>query len=86
MLFCFLFVAHQTRSDFFELLSEHTLDAKSQWRKVRSKIEKDSRYKAIDNVGVREELFKEYMEQLLKVCASEAGLKAIGNLIFTVLV
>ena len=52
------------------MLSELTLDAKSQWRKVRSKVEKDSRYKAIDNIALREELFKEYMEQLLKVCAN----------------
>ena len=44
------------------------MDRKSQWRKVKSKIEKDSRYKVVEPALTREEFFREYIEQLEKVC------------------
>lgn len=50
-----------------ELLTEQKLDSKSQWRKVRSKVEKDPRYKAVESSVQREEWFKEHLEQLHKV-------------------
>ena len=50
-----------------ELLTEQKLDSKSQWRKVRSKVEKDPRYKAVESSMQRDEWFKEHLEQLYKV-------------------
>ena len=52
------------------LLDEQELDSKAQWRKVRSKIEKDPRFKAVENTFQREEWFKEHIEQLFKVTIS----------------
>lgn len=49
------------------LLAEQKLDSKAQWRKVRGKIEKDPRYKAVENSVQKEEWFQEYTEQLYKV-------------------
>ena len=57
----------QIRVDFVELLTEQKLDSKSQWRKVRNKIEKDPRYKAVESTVQKEEWFKEHLEQLYKV-------------------
>ncbi|XP_068708563.1 transcription elongation regulator 1-like [Montipora capricornis] len=54
------------RDDFLLLLDEQELDSKAQWRKVRSKIEKDPRFKAVENTFQREEWFKEHIEQLFK--------------------
>ena len=50
-----------------ELLTEQKLDSKSQWRKIRSKVEKDPRYKAVESSVQKEEWFKEHLEQLYKV-------------------
>lgn len=50
-----------------ELLTEQKLDSKSQWRKVRGKVEKDPRCKAVESSVQREEWFKEHLEQLYKV-------------------
>ena len=57
----------QVKNDFAALLVEQKLDSKAQWRKVRSKIEKDLRYKVVENTMQREEWFKEHIEQLYKV-------------------
>lgn len=57
----------QIHNDFVELLTEQKLDSKAQWRKVRSKVEKDPRYKAVESSVQREEWFKEHLEQLYKV-------------------
>lgn len=57
----------QVKNDFAALLAEQKLDSKAQWRKVRSKIEKDPRYKVVENTMQREEWFKEHIEQLYKV-------------------
>lgn len=57
----------QIHIEFVELLTEQKLDSKAQWRKVRSKIEKDPRYKAVDSSVQREDWFKEHTEQLYKV-------------------
>lgn len=65
--FSWLFVMVQVKNDFTALLAEQKLDSKAQWRKVRSKIEKDLRYKAVENTMQREEWFKEHIEQLYKV-------------------
>lgn len=54
------------RNDFMTLLGEQKFDSKAQWRKVRSKIEKDPRFKAVENTSQREEWFKEHLEQLNK--------------------
>lgn len=53
-------------NDFVELLAEQKLDSKSQWRKVRGKVEKDPRCKAVESSVQREEWFKEHLEQLYK--------------------
>lgn len=58
----------QVKHDFFELLGNHHLDAQSRWSKVKDKIEGDSRYKAVDGSSTREELFKQYIEKVVKVC------------------
>lgn len=57
----------QIHNDFVELLAEQKLDSKSQWRKVRGKVEKDPRCKAVESSVQREEWFKEHLEQLYKV-------------------
>ena len=57
----------QIKNDFGALLAEQKLDSKAQWRKVRSKIEKDPRCKAVENAQQREDWFKEHIEQLYKV-------------------
>ena len=54
-----------------ELLSEQKLDSKSHWRKVRGKIEKDPRYKAVESTPQKEEWFKEHLEQLHKVATAD---------------
>lgn len=65
--FPFCFETIQIRNDFLTLLDEQKFDSKAQWRKVRSKIEKDPRFKAVENTSQREEWFKEHLEQLDKV-------------------
>lgn len=57
----------QIKNDFVALLVEQKLDSKAQWRKVRSKIEKDPRYKTVENTMQREEWFQEHIEHLYKV-------------------
>lgn len=57
----------QIRNDFEELLDEQKIDNKAQWRKVRHKIEKDPRYKAVESSSQKEEWFKEHIEQIYKV-------------------
>lgn len=57
----------QIKNDFEALLGDQNLDSKAQWRKVRSKIEKDPRYKSVENSTQREEWFKEHIEKLYKV-------------------
>lgn len=54
--------------DFFELLSNHHLDSQSRWSKVKDKVETDPRYKAVDSSSQREDLFKQYIEKIAKVC------------------
>lgn len=49
------------------MLSEHHLDSQLRWSKVKEKFESDSRYKAVDSSGLREDFFKQYMEKLAKV-------------------
>lgn len=48
-------------------MDEQKLDNKAQWRKVRHKIEKDPRYKAVESSSQKEEWFKEHIEQIYKV-------------------
>lgn len=60
------FKQDKIRNDFLTLLDEQKFDSKAQWRKVRSKIEKDPRFKAVENTSQREEWFKEHLEQLDK--------------------
>ena len=62
-----LFKLLQIKNEFMALLAEQKLDSKAQWRKVRGKIEKDPRYKAVENSVQKEEWFQEYTEQLYKV-------------------
>jgi len=53
------------RGVFFELLGELSeLDAKSQWKKVKSSIETDRRYEMIGSSAKREQFFIEYIHQL----------------------
>lgn len=54
--------------DFFELLANHHLDSQSRWSKVKDKVETDPRYKAVDSSSQREDLFKQYIEKIAKVC------------------
>ena len=64
VLLCWLLQIH---NDFAALLAEQKLDSNAHWRKIRSKIEKDPRYKAVESSVEREEWFKEHVEQLYKV-------------------
>ncbi|EDO43130.1 predicted protein [Nematostella vectensis] len=52
--------------DFFELLEEQNLEAGANWRKVKSKIEDDPRYKAVESVSTKEDYFMQFMEELEK--------------------
>ncbi|XP_069755090.1 transcription elongation regulator 1 isoform X15 [Narcine bancroftii] len=54
------------KGNFFDMLSEHHLDSQLRWSKVKEKFESDSRYKAVDSSGLREDFFKQYMEKLAK--------------------
>ncbi|XP_072257024.1 transcription elongation regulator 1 isoform X2 [Pyxicephalus adspersus] len=56
----------KVKNDFFELLGSHHLDAQSRWSKIKDKIEGDPRYKAVESSSAREELFKQYIEKLVK--------------------
>ncbi|KAM5173157.1 transcription elongation regulator 1 isoform 1-T1 [Mantella aurantiaca] len=56
----------KVKTDFFELLANHHLDAQSRWSKIKEKIEGDPRYKAVESSSTREELFKQYIEKLVK--------------------
>lgn len=56
--------------DFFELLANHHLDSQSRWSKVKDKVETDPRYKAVDSSSQREDLFKQYIEKIAKVCVT----------------
>ncbi|XP_018412488.1 PREDICTED: transcription elongation regulator 1-like, partial [Nanorana parkeri] len=56
----------KVKNDFFELLANHHLDAQSRWSKVKDKFEGDPRYKAVESSSAREELFKQYIEKLVK--------------------
>ena len=65
----FLFLSvKQIKMDFFELLANHHLDSQSRWSKVKDKVETDPRYKAVDSSSQREDLFKQYIEKIAKVC------------------
>lgn len=66
LFFLLLFWFLQIHNDFEELLVEQKLDNKAQWRKVRHKIEKDPRYKAVESSSQKEEWFKEHIEQIYK--------------------
>ncbi|XP_078267929.1 transcription elongation regulator 1-like isoform X2 [Rhinoraja longicauda] len=54
------------KGNFFDMLSEHHLDSQLRWSKVKEKFESDSRYKAVDSSGLREDFFKQYMDKLAK--------------------
>lgn len=70
----FLFVSvKQIKMDFFELLANHHLDSQSRWSKVKDKVETDPRYKAVDSSSQREDLFKQYIEKIAKVCVWHLG-------------
>ncbi|XP_077121942.1 transcription elongation regulator 1 isoform X2 [Ranitomeya variabilis] len=56
----------KVKLDFFDLLANHHLDAQSRWSKVKDKIESDSRYKAVESSSAREDLFKQYIEKIVK--------------------
>uniref|UniRef100_F7EUC0 Transcription elongation regulator 1 n=1 Tax=Xenopus tropicalis TaxID=8364 RepID=F7EUC0_XENTR len=56
----------KVRSDFFDLLSSLHLDGQSRWSKIKDKIENDLRYKAVESSAAREELFKLYIEKIVK--------------------
>ncbi|KAG8439250.1 hypothetical protein GDO86_005466 [Hymenochirus boettgeri] len=56
----------KVRVDFFDLLSSHHLDGQSRWSKIKDKIENDPRYKAVESSSAREELFKLYIEKIVK--------------------
>ncbi|XP_038651200.1 transcription elongation regulator 1-like isoform X4 [Scyliorhinus canicula] len=56
----------KVKGNFFDMLSEHHLDSQLRWSKVKEKFESDSRYKAVDSSGLREDFFKQYMEKLAK--------------------
>ncbi|KAM4037956.1 transcription elongation regulator 1 [Anomaloglossus baeobatrachus] len=56
----------KVKLDFFDLLANHHLDAQSRWSKVKDKIESDPRYKAVESSSAREELFKQYIEKIIK--------------------
>lgn len=56
----------KVKLDFFDLLASHHLDAQSRWSKVKDKIESDPRYKAVESSSAREELFKQYIEKVVK--------------------
>ncbi|XP_075712639.1 transcription elongation regulator 1 isoform X2 [Rhinoderma darwinii] len=56
----------KVKLDFFDLLAGHHLDAQSRWSKVKDKIEGDTRYKAVESSSAREELFKQYIEKIVK--------------------
>ncbi|OCT87743.1 hypothetical protein XELAEV_18021441mg [Xenopus laevis] len=56
----------KVRSDFFDLLSSLHLEGQSRWSKIKDKIENDLRYKAVESSAAREELFKQYIEKIVK--------------------
>ncbi|KAJ8254697.1 hypothetical protein GJAV_G00196170 [Gymnothorax javanicus] len=61
----------KVRQDFFELLADHHVDGQLRWSKLRDRLEGDPRYKAVESSGVREELFKLYVEKQAKKMDSE---------------
>uniref|UniRef100_A0A8C5M177 Transcription elongation regulator 1 n=1 Tax=Leptobrachium leishanense TaxID=445787 RepID=A0A8C5M177_9ANUR len=61
----------KARMDFYDLLAGLHLDGQSRWSKVKDKIENDSRYKAVESSSTREELFKQYIEKIIKNLDSE---------------
>ncbi|KAJ8276256.1 hypothetical protein COCON_G00080080 [Conger conger] len=56
----------KVRQDFFELLADHHLEGQQRWSKVKERLEGDQRYKAVEGSGMREELYKHYVEKLAK--------------------
>ncbi|KAL4659770.1 transcription elongation regulator 1-like isoform X1 [Arapaima gigas] len=59
------------KHDFFELLAEHHIEGQQRWSKVKDKLESDHRYKSVESSGMREELYKQYVEKLAKNLDSE---------------
>lgn len=56
----------KVKLDFFDLLSEHHIEANQRWSKVKDKLETDPRYKTVESSALREELFKQYVEKQAK--------------------
>ncbi|XP_056630036.1 transcription elongation regulator 1 [Diorhabda sublineata] len=55
----------QIRKDFIAMLREHPdIDRHSHWSDVKRKVDSDSRYKAVDSHGLREDWFREYCKIL----------------------
>ena len=52
----------QIKSDFMEMLGEsEAITERSQWKKMKSFFDRDTRYKAVESSTKREEWFKEYV-------------------------
>ncbi|KAF5276039.1 hypothetical protein FQA39_LY00835 [Lamprigera yunnana] len=55
----------QIKKDFFLLLREHSdIDRHARWSDVKKKLDSDSRYKAVESSGQREDWFREYCKLL----------------------
>ena len=55
----------QIKDDFFAMLSEdNSLFPGLVWKSVKSSFRKDPRYKVVEGSSQREDLFKQYLEQL----------------------
>uniref|UniRef100_A0A8C4QUA6 FF domain-containing protein n=1 Tax=Eptatretus burgeri TaxID=7764 RepID=A0A8C4QUA6_EPTBU len=59
--------ADRVRHDFFDMLSEHRLDAQTRWSKLKDRLEKDPRFHTIESSVQREEWFRLHMDKILKV-------------------
>ncbi len=62
------FASLQLKLDFFAMLEERDdIDKHTRWSKIKDRMHKDSRYKAVDHSSQREDWFKEYQETKSKV-------------------
>lgn len=55
----------QAKSDFMDMLGEsEAITERSQWKKIKSLFDRDTRYRAVDSTAQKEEWFKEYVSNM----------------------
>lgn len=64
--------AEKEKKDFLSMLKEEKkLNEKSQWKRVKSWFQKDSRYRGVESSSQREEMFNGYIKSLTKKGVSD---------------